>query len=318
MRARIISILLLSVAPLAGCGSALNVSRSPAGSTSPEEVAGLPFYVKRAACIQESRYLEPRTTITVSIDWVGKDNQATPVSSVSRTLRRGMTQKTKDSLNVLRKLVNTGLLESLTADQTMKLFGHVLWFTQLPALPTDALTTADVDPVANRVFVQPYVDYRWQYFLNASSRAAGAASVAGKLAADGTLTEASAEIEDKTLETVLAAVPTGDVLTSVLVPGVAVPALDVEADGRESRITLKERTHTVVHVLSRSSSLQDSSDVPLCSPNQTLKIADRESYNYRLEMTGDPTGQGKAGGKAISVKGEITLPADKKPSPDGS
>jgi hypothetical protein len=57
-----------------------------------------------------------------------------------------------------------------------------------------------------------YVDYQNPYTLNVLRPIVGSASATTKLATDGTLSEGTAQIEDKTLSTLLSAIPSTDLI----------------------------------------------------------------------------------------------------------
>ena len=91
--------------------------------------------------------------------------------------------------------------------------------------------------VSNSSDPKTFVNYNETYYLNAKNPLSGSAKVDYKLAGDGTLTEASAEITNDTFKTIVSALPISDLIKSAAGVGLAsksVGGRTFQAQGRES------------------------------------------------------------------------------------
>src|SRR5581483_264222 len=143
---------------LSGCGMYVIHKSTPQG-----DHTGVPFFVKAAACKHEVARLEPYFVMTLTTK-MGDKVQSAETTTLSRT-----------QFNSKTVLDLRSALASATPEQGGDI--RALWDTVTP----------DV-----------YVDYGVPYTLNVRTPLIGSAKADVKLADDGTLTEASAEKEDKT------------------------------------------------------------------------------------------------------------------------
>lgn len=95
--------------------------------------------------------------------------------------------------------------------------------------------------VANTAAIEPVVNYSVVFYLNSRRPLAGTGQIDGKLAADGTLTEGSAQIQDQTLATVASAISslTGSASTVAKIVG-------LEASP-EFKLTVKTKFYKHTH-----------------------------------------------------------------------
>jgi hypothetical protein len=204
------------VGATAGC-TALRITHSPAGSaakTTPIE--GVPFYPKKGACQQQVVWLEPIYNLSLATLVQDKNNalQSHPRGAVA--LSRTAFQK--DEVRELVKLLNEGKPD----EDVLKAWAAVVANSNTDVLSRDFSSLDPSDRILVGRLSKPttFVDYSDQYYANARVPLAGSASVNPKVAADGSLTEISAQVQDNTLQTILGALPISTVLTGALgLPG---------------------------------------------------------------------------------------------------
>jgi hypothetical protein len=184
-------------------------------------VEGIPFYKKRVVCNRDSIWLEPRYTLTFVI---AVDDQR----PISHTLI--FSQSGADKLPVKQLIARiTGLLETYAAASIGtqdcpaaigEEWKEIASDTSVQPLPASGQRPVDLDPTkieeeqnkgnfllaANTAQLGTAIDYAHQYYLNSTSPWIGSAQVAAKLAADGTLSEGSAQREDDTWSTIFGAI----------------------------------------------------------------------------------------------------------------
>jgi hypothetical protein len=181
----------------------------------PETVDGMPFYVKKVACKHEIVWFEPIYTLTLEEIKADKDKQWVIANWGSRTLSRSeyskagaLLQAIVDQTDVVKQWRD---LWPKTVEYKPENYSKITSDNKFLASASDSPTT--------------YVDNTVRYFLNVRQPLAGSAKVNWKLASDGTLTEGSAEVEDKTVETAASALPTSSkaaaAAPAALAPGLA-------------------------------------------------------------------------------------------------
>lgn len=170
---------------------------------------GLPFYIKRGRLIHETAYLESLADVTLTlmetiIDAEGKPGAATPVSVATRTV-----SLSADGINKLAAL--QAAAEAQPGADRAALWGKVEQaFNALPAYTGEIPDNPPM--VLNAIRVEAYVDYDNQHTINAVMPLVGSSELAAELAADGTLSKATAKAEDSTLTTLLGALPSPELV----------------------------------------------------------------------------------------------------------
>jgi hypothetical protein len=212
MFAAAVSALLLSACT--GCGTALRISQRPVASTAqPISVPGVPFYTKRARCRQEVVWFEPIYTLTLAELVPDKDGTPQPQARGAAILSR----KSFDSQPVtdFMTLLNDG---SANEQRIQTEWKKVAALNDTHVLSRDfaSLSADDRILVGRSAAPALYVDYANEYYVNAKLPLAGTANVDAKVADDGTLSEASAQVETKTFETILGALPISSLITAGL------------------------------------------------------------------------------------------------------
>lgn len=149
------------------------------------------------------------------------------------------------------------------------------------------------------------VDYLKQYYVNVTRPLVGSASATAKLATDGTLTEATGEVEDSTLSTLLDLLPINAFLTSKFAP--ATPE-----DAKEPpEFRLQVEPVLVRHTFFR---LQLKPDATVCKPATEENPLTKANANYRRENVEGGGGAKPPGDNTVTVSGTVVLPKkdDKK------
>ncbi|HZQ25195.1 MAG TPA: hypothetical protein VFA89_20580 [Terriglobales bacterium] len=170
---------------LSGCGMYVIHKSTPQG-----DHTGVPFFVKAAACKHEVARLEPYFVMTLTTK-MGDKVQSAETTTLSRTqfnsktvldLRSALASATPEQGGDIRALWDA-----------VRALHYEPHRAESQVAPDDWFITSDT------VTPDVYVDYGVPYTLNVRTPLIGSAKADVKLADDGTLTEASAEKEDKTI-----------------------------------------------------------------------------------------------------------------------
>jgi hypothetical protein len=185
------------------------------------QLPGIPFYGHRGVCTEETVWLEPQTTIMLTV---------TPESGKSTTQTMTLNNRAFHDLtpNLDPDLSAPNLVAHLKALQGdhppitgpdspyCPAVAAANWQkveAQYPVAPITE-TTAGIQSasdagnlvlITNTADIGSAVDYTRVYYLNAKTPVNGTSSVDAKLNADGTLGEGSVSRDDETLSTVLTA-----------------------------------------------------------------------------------------------------------------
>ncbi len=298
-----------------GCASAARVHRAPSNSSNFDALPGIPFYVKQAACIHKTEYLEELFTLTLTQELVEvKDKtlgNVTPLQSIAKVVDRSTYDS--DLVRGLREVVATaGLIgvAGLTDKDRDALRQALRDFMKIPeSKPANPDSNTALTILANTAEPYVYVDYWTEYTINAAQPWFGSASLTGEFAADGTLTKATVSAESKPQE-IAGMLPTKEVLSSLLIPAEAAGALGLpeQAPTFAYRFKLTESQRNIVHTLSRVVEVKQP-----CGVGSALAFgdSDRATYEYtRSERTTAKPEPKKS--RAVKVSGEIELPAKEK------
>jgi hypothetical protein len=277
--------------PLGGCFSSVRVSRSDSLSQPPK---GIPFYAKTGVCKQETVWLEPQYTLTYDS---GSGLAADKILNRQQFLKA----------NVQSFLENPG--------------SPAQWKSEVVAERGPALVdeTADMEirtqesagnwwKVSNTGTVETVVDYRNVFYLNSARPLAGTTQVDAKLAADGTLTEGSVQVNDQTLATVAAAI-------SSLVSSAASVAKLTAGDGHTpAKVTVKTRvlrhTHSQYAVKTDPQTKLVTADGPGICMAVTQGVYGGSFSVTEATDAANPKAGGGEKDKTISISGSIVLPKD--------
>jgi hypothetical protein len=194
---------------LAGCGKTVLITRAPQATAPPlktEPVDGVPFYVKRAYCQQKAAWLEPQYSVRVTGMAEGKplaQNSVETTMSRSRFLRDWpLHQLVEQSGQPYQVKTRFGCYQYMhTHDLVRELQGIVVAPIDDSDI-TSEVQDGDLLLAENSAQLVPYVDYQTVYYYNTSRPLTGTSQADVKLAADGTMTEGSSQVNDETLSSV--------------------------------------------------------------------------------------------------------------------
>jgi len=342
---------------LAGCAHETAVVRvsdweNPTWSTPSQAEPGIPFFVKKGVCRQESIWLEPQYDLSVDISVDG----AKPVSRKVTLSRTGFeSQQATSLLRLLKSLqTQTGTPQSnLTPETCPSAISDDIDALDVsgfkPTCRPEGGDKLDAQPCAKDLMfaantAQPayIVDYAHRYYLNSRSPWIGSSQVAAKLADDGTLTDGTVQRDDKTWDTILSSLSgiaqsvlgTASAAAAAPAPPVANGILDDRRRGPGKPpkhkpappsvcpahgawpTPLKEVKYTfeVATTVYKHDHTKDFDLSGSCdAPNGGLTTG-----NFNFAVTKVDPGSGKKSDKAIQFSGQVTLPDkpdDKKKQP---
>jgi hypothetical protein len=303
-----VAIIALSLFTCIGCQT-VQVRRAATPATAPpaqqtfktEKVPGIPFYIKRAACLHTVTWLEPVYTLTLElVTTFGEQTQKTSIlqlGSYVLSLSQLRDQQTKNLFHILN---------TVTPDKenVVKAWIAVGDSRQTPYTPNSFPEANDRILIANTNEPQVYVDYNQPYYLNAKRPVAGSVKIDEKLASDGTLTEVSVELEDKTIEAIATGIAS---ITSAV--GTAAKSEEGETAPNQS-MKLTVTTTGFKHSLSTF----DLATLPPCAALGEVIAAPYKYSRVEVNSADDKKADAKsdAKGSKITLSGEIVLPVAKE------
>lgn len=293
---------------LSGC-SAMKVTHQPVTATKDTgPVPGVPFFPKKARCKQQIVWFEPIYTLTLASLVPDKDGalQSHPRGAV--VLSR--TKFLDAEVGAFVKLLNNPAVDM---DTVVRGWAKVVALSDSSVLGREfsSLASSDLILVGRSAAPAVYVDYSDQYYVNAKIPLAGSAQVDAKVAEDGSLSEASAQVETKTLETILGALPISSIITGGL--GLAgkgpLPAEKAETFQLTMSVT------GYVHTLAKFDDFHKKSACPVANE---IAIGSADEYK-REEMTSptDSGGADKGTDSKVPQKKDSSAQA-KKPAKSGT
>jgi hypothetical protein len=290
--AAIMALLITFTVSVTGCRTAqVTKAKPPVGSNKTDKLDGIPFYVKKAGCKHEVVWLEPIYTLTLEEITIPEGSNAKPQTTPRGAAVLSLSQYREDPAvqDFLKKLSQVGA----QFEDVLKAWDAV---TKSPYTPTKF-----PEDVKNRVLVsnantpEIYVDYAETYYINAKNPVAGSAKVDAKLASDGTLTEASVEVESKTLETLLGPI------NAAITAGLPLAA-KVEGKTQVRQLKLTTEVSGYKHTFSRIDS-SATFPCPVIAADNLPSPA-----NYTRESVIGGSGADKKGKNKIKISGEVVLP----------
>ena len=151
--------------------------------------------------------------------------------------------------------------------------------------------------VSNTGAVEAVVDYGSVFYLNSARPIAGTTQVDAKLAADGTLAEASAQLQDQTLATIASTI-------SSLVSSASTAAKIVGLDAQvEIKVTVKTKFYKHTH--SQYLSLDKPASPTTCPASSSGVLGGSFTVT---EVTDSASAKPASGDNTITVSGSIVLP----------
>lgn len=281
---------LIAMASSLACGPLFRVKRAG------QSVDGIPFYVKTAKCLQSSAYLAPYYRLilqsnnpTIKAETINISEQ-TYLASTAQELVSLIRTNPKMNEETLGKVLSDW--NSLKAPAT-----NIQPYTCITGAAGGGACALPSFLVGNTAVPKVFVDYGAVYTLNARAPFSGSANGDYKLNDDGTLTEASAQMEDKTFETAAGLFPAADLIKTAAgitahgfdASGIETVALQLSIEQRGIKITRSKLT-----------------DFTLGCP---VGAALTQSDDVSFEDVGPDTKEKKdAEANTISVSGTIKLP----------
>jgi hypothetical protein len=195
-----------------GCSHPTMIVTGPGPAATAPTLPGLPFYTKHGVCKRETVWLEPQYTLSISVT---ADKQLPVTKTMTVTRQAYLNNEVQTLLTAMNALSGEHKLDANDVSQCPSSVGAV-WdkvaanksYSPVAGLETSGgLGTAEaagnIVRVGDSAAVVTEVDYKNIYYLNTKSPWIGTAQVNAKLASDGTLTEASAQVDDETWSTIL-------------------------------------------------------------------------------------------------------------------
>lgn len=284
-----IALAALLLVPVSGC-SVYRVSDS-----SGRPLGGIPFYARSAECRQQTIWQEDVRNVSLQVvELVSGTGEAGKRERSIFSASKLVAGRTIDGATALRKTAQ----ETTTLAHLDALYAA---FEALPAYqPADWANPTYLVLAANSNAPHHIVDYSRPYFLNTTRPITGSASATAEIAADGTLSKASAEVESKTLETLLAMVPIKEKLLDRWIGSPDISALTDEANIL-ARLEIEYRP--VLHTLTRSTPLTQQ-----CPQLEPIAATEQRSASYTRTQVTAPREAAQAPGQGIGFTGQITLP----------
>jgi hypothetical protein len=295
------ALLLTFLVGLTGCRTAqVTKAKAPVSANKTDKLDGIPFYIKKAACKHEVVWLEPIYTLTLEEITTPEGANAKPQTTPRGAAVLSLSQYQEDP--AVQKFLKALSQVGAQFEDVLKAWDDI---TKVPYTPTKFPDAKNRVLVSNANTPDVYVDYAETYYINAKNPVAGSAKVDTKLGSDGTLTEASAEIESKTLETLLG--PINAAITAGL-PLAAKAEAQVKAPLKQLKLTTE--VSGFKHTFSR---IDPSTTFPC--PVISADILPSPS-NYSREGVAGSAADKKSKNK-IQISGEVVLPdTAAKPSDD--
>jgi hypothetical protein len=310
---------------MTGCLSTVRIKRDPLKPSELDEmknetdVQGIPFYTKTAMCKQQTTWLQPFYTLTlktttktafVNEEAANKESEATKKprpnlpepTVITKNKVLAFSDYTKDPsvLKLRTCLAKTGNLTQCDVEQLWNEIAKLLTYVPLEVTEEDLVKPelGFAVKVANSSSPELCVDYSRVYYYNSAQPWIGSSQLSAKLAADGTLSEGSAQITSQTLSTFL---PVSAVLSAITKSSVKAAE---EAYAMERKVqyelTIKEDAYKHTH----------SKYVSFSTPCAVDPKGVMTEYALTITLSGEKE-EKKDEGNTVKVSGSVVLP--KKP-----
>jgi hypothetical protein len=252
-----------------------------------QPVKGIPFYSQMGVCTQQTIYVE--TIYDLTLQTPGAD-KIPPVVLAQQTI----------AASAYHSKAMQQLRDSVTKPEPKPQAIKDAFFA-IPAYDPQAAFEGVL--AANVVRPSVAVNYADVKYINIKRPWAGTASATTKLNVDGSLSEGTASVEDKTIETIASALGSKELITAAAgAAGEAAHAFGLPA---VPAIQLVVTPKPFRHTLTKTSKME----TPTC--NVVTEIP-RDSKDANVEVTPiEEGGKGDEKEDAIAVSGKIVLP--KKP-----
>lgn len=296
-----------------------------------ERVKGMPFYIKKSGCQHHTSWLQPIYTLTLTVTFTPDkppgDSKETPSPfSASLTMTMPLSFYDSDDVANFRALLSKGHLtppkndeekreqeklvqdiegewDDLTAELDKLKYKPFGLNEDKLAVCENNLPNCEVK-VENVTEPVLYVDYDTPYYYNSSKPWIGSSQASFKQATDGTLSEGSAQVETKTLQSFLDLFPVKALVSSAA--GLASTAAKLHGGTGNVAGTYKFELATTVKVYKHTHTAKIGAEAPPCVPISNDVIG--EAYNLTVEEVAQTAEKKGADGNTISINGSIQLP----------
>jgi hypothetical protein len=312
---------------MTGCLSTVRIKRDPLNLSEQDknqtDVQGIPFYTKTAHCKQETTWVQPFYTLTLKTTTKAafvNEEAANAANNLAEATKKPKTNLPEPTVLTKNKVLS---LSDYTKDPVLKLracLAKISNVTQcdveqlwneiaklLTYVPLEVTEEDLVKPelgfavkVANSSSPELFVDYSRVYYYNSPRPWVGSSQLTAKLAADGTLSEGSAQITSQTLSTF---VPVSAALSAITkIPSEkAAPAFAATPYAMEQQVhyelTIKEDAYKHTH----------SKSVSLSTPCPVEADGVKKDYALTITLSGEKE-EKKDDGNTVKVSGSVVLP----------
>jgi hypothetical protein len=183
-----------------------------------KELPGIPFYNHYGVCTKETLWLEPQTTLTLTVTADGGKPVTQAITLNNRAFHDPTSTQGHDANTLvtdLKEVEGTHEGQKFCPANVTEDWGAVRDAYKVTPIDETSHAAIDADEannilvrVSNTASVGTAVDYSRVYYLNSRSPLIGTGTVDAKLNPDGTLGEGSASVDDETLGDVLTAAAT--------------------------------------------------------------------------------------------------------------
>lgn len=279
-----------------------------------EKLPGLPFYSKIGVCRHQVVWAEPVYTLNLkSVTTV----VATGKEEVADLGTINISHSTYASANEQKCPIKQLKIDVATGQDPIPAWKSLIENNCAydPIVPGIKDKNNDIVLVSNTNTLLPQVDYRNVYYINAKHPFAGSAKVDAKLNADGSLSEGSAEVDDRTFEAIvslLSAPFSGAASSTATTPATATAKPEAAGTKAVATITtyrLDVSTSALLYTLFRYEGPIDPNGAATCQPKGPPDISDT-TYNRLLSLVA-PDASTKAAKNTVKISGEVKLPEKK-------
>jgi hypothetical protein len=291
-------------------------SASASADENKTNVDGIPFYIKVARCKQETSWIQPFYTLTLkkTVKFKFLDEDAAKkaaaklpesiVTSATKTLN--LTKFRNDEVQNLRALLSKPGIASKPESDLIEAKWKTIsgWSDYVPLSEKEdvLVKSEDVVEVSNTSAPDTLVDYSRVYYYNTPRPWVGSSQVDAKLAADGTLSEGSSQVQSQTLSTIISALPISALLSKAAGIGAAAgpgPGVQIEQTV-QYELTIQEDAYKHTHARY----------VKFGLPCALEKDGVKSDYALTIDTSGQGSSK-KDDDNTVKVNGAIVLPKAK-------
>ncbi len=280
---------------LSGCMSSVRVYQTDSLAKPPR---GIPFYTKTAVCKQETVWMEPQYVLTFEGTTGNTSSGPQKILSRQEYLQETVQHfiQSPDQNTWRTKIINLPGPDLVSEDN--------------PAAVENQEKNGNWIKVGNIANIEVVVDYTNVFYLNSARPLAGTTQVNAKLGPDGTLAEASVQLQDQTLSTIASTI--GSVAGAVTTAGLAGIAAGVPLIAPANKLSIATKMYKHTHIAYSASPARPDTCLPQPGGvfNGSFVIADASKTAAATSASDKEN--------VISVSGSIQLPKTAAPSPSAA